>query len=247
MSYTDVKSEDWFKWPIDRVSDAGLMGGYPDGTFKPNAGVTRAELASTLARYLFRDGVFTDILPTVLSACVMVTTSTGGGSGVIIKKTSAYLYILTCRHVIDGANDILVYMSEEAKPITAKVYNQSAVPGEDLAILQLKRPEQSINPLAVATNVLKGEPVAVIGNPLLLRNSVTVGVVSGFNRGDSGEYTQIDASINPGNSGGACINEKGELVGIATAKVVDVKIEGIGYITSAQTVIKYLNRITNWV
>jgi len=250
MSYSDVKDNDWFKWAVDTVTNAGLVGGYPDGTFRPNTGITRAEFASALARYLFRDGVFTDTLPAVLPACVLITTQDSGGSGVVIKKNNQYLYILTCRHVIDGAKDILVNITGVPKPIAAKIYSQSVVPGEDLAVLQIKRPvlcsEQDVKCLTMARNAVQGEPVAIIGNPLLLRNSVTIGVVSGFNRGNNDEYTQVDAPINPGNSGGACINEKGELVGIATAKVVDVKVEGIGYITNIQTIKKFLDRIKVW-
>lgn len=74
-----------------------------------------------------------------------------------------------------------------------------------------------------------GEPVVVVGAPLGLESSVTTGVVSSTSRklpGEDNPFLQFDAPINPGNSGGPVINSRGEVVGIASAKVRDA--EGIG-------------------
>lgn len=83
--------------------------------------------------------------------------------------------------------------------------------------------------LAVAKgSVTPGQPIVVVGAPLGLESSVTTGVVSAFRKleGETNPYVQFDAPINPGNSGGPVINARGEVVGIASAKVRDA--EGIG-------------------
>ena len=83
--------------------------------------------------------------------------------------------------------------------------------------------------LAVAKEtVTPGQPIVVVGAPLGLESSVTTGVVSAFRKleGETDPYVQFDAPINPGNSGGPVINAKGEVVGIASAKVRNA--EGIG-------------------
>lgn len=79
-----------------------------------------------------------------------------------------------------------------------------------------------------ATKVRPGEHIVVVGAPLGLESSVTTGVVSAFREveGTDETYVQFDAPINPGNSGGPVINARGEVVGIATAKIRDS--EGIG-------------------
>ena len=76
--------------------------------------------------------------------------------------------------------------------------------------------------------VTPGQPIVVVGAPLGLESSVTTGVVSAFRKLEGGTetYVQFDAPINPGNSGGPVINAKGEVVGIASAKLRNA--EGIG-------------------
>lgn len=90
--------------------------------------------------------------------------------------------------------------------------------------------------LATATTAAKaGQQIVVIGAPLGLTDSVTVGVVSAVREGEggSGQRIQFDASINPGNSGGPVVNTSKQVVGIATAKAKDA--EGIGLATPIQT------------
>jgi S1-C subfamily serine protease len=234
--FKDVDPEAWYAQPIETVVRAGLMGGYPDGTFKPGQNITRAEIASILSRYLFRDGVFTDILPDVLPCVVRISHSTAIGSGVSIGGGK----ILTNAHVVKGA---------EAETMTVDTYNStcigryliaSSVPGEDLALIAIG---PALPAIKFAPDVRVGEPVAVVGSPLGIRQSVTVGVISALEQGNDKQYIQIDASINPGNSGGLVCNEKGELVGMATAKVVGVAIEGIGYVTNLDKIKYFLGRV----
>ena len=145
------------------------------------------------------------------------------GSGFIVDKEG---YILTNRHVIEGADDISVTLSNQrpgAEPYEAKLVGKDArtdvallkiVPKGDLTVLRLGDSEQTE----------PGEWVMAIGNPFGLGgNSVTVGVVSfkGRNltlgvRGTGVDMIQTDAAINPGNSGGPLLNTRGEVIGINT-------------------------------
>jgi serine protease Do len=145
------------------------------------------------------------------------------GSGFIVDREG---YILTNRHVIEGADDISVTLSNQrpgAEPYEAKLIGKDArtdvallkiVPKGDLTVLRLGDSEQTE----------PGEWVMAIGNPFGLGgNSVTVGVVSfkGRNltlgvRGTGVDMIQTDAAINPGNSGGPLLNTRGEVIGINT-------------------------------
>jgi serine protease Do len=145
------------------------------------------------------------------------------GSGFIVDKEG---YILTNRHVIEGADDISVTLSTQrpgAEPYEAKLVGKDArtdvallkiVPKGDLTVLRLGDSEQTE----------PGEWVMAIGNPFGLGgNSVTVGVVSFKGRnltlgvqGTGVDMIQTDAAINPGNSGGPLLNTRGEVIGINT-------------------------------
>lgn len=130
--------------------------------------------------------------------------------------------------VKDGQNDF-----------SGTAYIVSAVPGEDLALIVTDRllPALSLagEPAAV------GEPVAVVGTPALLTENVTVGIVSHLDRG--GGRFGLDAAINPGNSGGPIVNEKGEIVGIAVAKIVGTGYEGLGFGVKLEVVKGFLARV----
>ncbi len=140
------------------------------------------------------------------------------GSGFVIDPAG---YILTNRHVIDGADEIKVSFSNE-KIYEAKLVGKDA--RTDVALLRIEAKEQlTALPLGDSDKAEAGEWVMAIGNPFGFGNSVTVGVVS-FNgralplgtQGTSVDMIQTDAAINPGNSGGPLINSSGEVIGINT-------------------------------
>lgn len=171
------------------------------------------------------------------------------GSGVIIDEDG---YIVTSEHVISRATVIKVTLSDESK-YTATVV--SSDPLEDLAILKIDAPTPlPYVKLGTSKDLMIGETVIALGNPLGLENSVTIGVVSAKNRtityrGNDGslEYKgliQTDALINPGNSGGPLININGELIGINTAIVS--KAQGIGFAIPVDKVKKTLARLLSF-
>jgi serine protease Do/serine protease DegQ len=140
------------------------------------------------------------------------------GSGVIVDANEGY--ILTNHHVIDGADEIRVFLNDD-REFDAVVVGSD--PGTDIAVLRVENPENfTAMPLGDSNNLRVGDFVVAIGNPFGLQHTVTSGIVSakgrrGINRDGYEDFIQTDASINPGNSGGALINLKGELVGINSA------------------------------
>jgi serine protease Do len=145
------------------------------------------------------------------------------GSGFIVDKEG---YILTNRHVIEGADDISVTLSNQrpgAEPYEAKLVGKDA--RTDVALLKIvPKGELTVLRLGDSDTAEPGEWVMAIGNPFGLGgNSVTVGVVSFKGRnltlgvaGTGVDMIQTDAAINPGNSGGPLLNTRGEVIGINT-------------------------------
>ena len=148
-------------------------------------------------------------------------TRTSLGAGFVIDDQG---YILTNRHVIEGADDIDVTFPD-GKRFEAKIVGQDA--RTDVALIKIE-PKGRLAPIALGNSdqVEVGEWVMAVGNPFGLPgggNSVTVGVVSFKGRdlelgvrNTSVEMLQTDAAINPGNSGGPLLNTRGEVVGINT-------------------------------
>jgi serine protease Do len=144
-------------------------------------------------------------------------TQVGAGSGFIIDKDG---YVLTNRHVVDGAERVTVTLSDGHR-YKAKVVGQDA--RADVALLKIE-PHETLTTLKLGDSekAQVGEWVMAVGNPFGLGgNSVTVGVVSYIGRplDLSGRRTpidmiQTDAAINPGNSGGPLLNTAGEVIGI---------------------------------
>ena len=141
------------------------------------------------------------------------------GSGVVLHESG---YIVTNAHVISQASDVRVSFADgHTEP--AEILE---VDGDhDLAILKIKtnRPLTSLK-LGRSGDIMVGETVVAIGNPLGLQHTVTAGIVSALGRdlifSNDVAYRgliQTDASINPGNSGGPLLNTNGELIGINTA------------------------------
>jgi serine protease Do len=139
------------------------------------------------------------------------------GSGFVIHSDG---YILTNRHVIQGADEIEVSFAD-GKDYEAKVVGQDA--RTDVALIKIE-PEGPLTALTLGDSdtTEPGEWVMAIGNPFSLGNSVSVGVVSfkgrdlQLQRGTSIDMIQTDAAINPGNSGGPLLNTRGEVIGINT-------------------------------
>jgi serine protease DegQ len=140
----------------------------------------------------------------------------GLGSGVIVSPEG---YILTNFHVIEGAQEIEVTLSDSRKA-TAKLIG--ADPDTDLAILRIQLDRLPVIALGNSDSLQVGDRVLAIGNPFGVGQTVTSGIVSALGRNQLGintfeNFIQTDAAINPGNSGGALVDVQGNLLGINTA------------------------------
>ena len=143
------------------------------------------------------------------------------GSGFVVHEDG---YIVTNNHVIDRAREINVEMGDGRKYSAELI---STDPEADLAILKIKAgpgaPGLPYLELGDSSDLMIGEPVIAVGNPLGYSHSVSTGIVSAIHR-DIADPTvkltdliQTDAAINPGNSGGPLLNAYGQVIGINTA------------------------------
>ena len=138
----------------------------------------------------------------------------GVGSGVIV---SADGYVVTNHHVVDGALEIKVELTDN-RTFTAKLVGSD--PPSDLAVLKIDARNLPTLSMGDSDKVRVGDFVLAVGNPLGIGQTVTSGIVSakgratGLSDGSFEDFLQTDAAINRGNSGGALVNTSGELIGV---------------------------------
>lgn len=161
---------------------------------------------------------FGDALPRVPGGNVRKKVQNSLGSGVIVDGSGV---IITNNHVIEGAEEIIVVLSDK-RELQAKIVGTD--PRTDLAVLRVETKDEPLPYLGFADSdsLEVGDLVMAIGNPFGVGQTVTSGIVSGLARTDVGvsdvnTFIQTDAAINPGNSGGALIDMNGALVGVNTA------------------------------
>ena len=163
----------------------------------------------------------------------------GIGSGVIISPDG---YIVTNNHVVDGAVDLRVTMSDR-RVLPAKLVGTD--PLTDLAVIKIDGKNLPNVPWGDATVLRPGQTVLAFGNPFGFRFTVTRGIVSALNRPNPsptdsrkpGQFIQTDAAINPGNSGGPLVNARGEVVGINTFLISQSgTFSGMGFAIPTQIV-----------
>lgn len=144
----------------------------------------------------------------------------GLGSGVIVTPDG---YILTNNHVVAGADQLTVALSDDRK-FTAKVIGTDEK--TDVAVIKIDAQDLPSVTLADSDKLRVGDVVFAVGNPLDVGETVTMGIVSAKGRNQLGlldevrgyeDFIQTDAAINLGNSGGALVDAKGRLVGINSA------------------------------
>jgi serine protease Do len=162
------------------------------------------------------------------------------GSGVIVTSDGT---ILTNNHVIDGATDIKVDLSDK-REFQAKLIGTDAK--TDIAVLKIDATNLPTLAIGDSSKLRVGDVIFAIGEPYGLGGTATMGIVSATGRGNLGienyeDFIQTDAAINPGNSGGAMIDLHGDLIGVNTAILAEGGggNQGIGFaipINMARTV-----------
>jgi len=161
----------------------------------------------------------------------------GAGSGVIIDAGEGY--IVTNHHVVSGAANITVQLSD-GRALEAEMVGSDA--NTDIALLQVRAEGLVDIDLAETDSVRVGDFVVAIGNPFGIGQTVTSGIVSalgrtGINSANFEDFIQTDAAINVGNSGGALVDMEGKLIGINTAIISgDGGNNGIGFAVPADMV-----------
>lgn len=163
-----------------------------------------------------------------------LTTNAISGSGFILSEDG---YILTNYHVVEVANaqnleiKVMLYSGEE---YTAKIVGIE--PENDVALIKIDAKGLSPVVLGSLEDIYVGNPIYVIGNPLgELSWTLTDGIVSAFDREIRADTVttinmfQISAPINKGNSGGPVFNDRGQVIGIASAKYTSSGVEGLGF------------------
>ena len=176
-------------------------------------------------------------------------TQKGAGSGWIIDEDGL---IVTNNHVVEGATTITVTLADGTTlPVDmSRVFTDSL---SDLAVLEINATNLSPADIGDSSHEVRvGDWVVAIGNPLGLGISAKEGIVSRLEVSitvSSGQtlYDLIEtsAAINPGNSGGPLVNMTGEVIGITSAKIAMVGVEGMGYALSTNMAIPIINELIN--
>ncbi|WP_173056314.1 S1C family serine protease [Phytohabitans houttuyneae] len=188
------------------------------------------QLGEQAGRVFDPQAVAAAVLPSVFRITAGTLTGTAFAIG---SPSSGSSRLLTAYHVVrevwgSGSNRVELERDGETYSATVTDVDQA----NDVAVLSAPF---ELAGLATATEPVKsGQQIVVIGAPLGLTDSVTVGVVSALRKGEggAGDLIQFDASINPGNSGGPVVNTAKQVVGIASLKAKDS--EGIGLATPIQ-------------
>lgn len=171
---------------------------------------------------------------------VHIETDITSGSGFIVDSDGL---IMTNNHVIVDAAEITVYL-DDGSSFEATLINRTPI--GDLAIIQIEATDLPILQLGDVGQLELGQQVVVIGYPL---DAETVNITSGFvssvefDDGTGITWVKTDSAVNPGNSGGPLLNLHGQVIGVVSAKLVGVAVEGVGYAISANTVKGYLPQL----
>ena len=136
----------------------------------------------------------------------------GLGSGFIVSADGT---ILTNAHVVDGAEEVIVKLTDK-REFKAKVLGLDTA--SDVAVLKIDAKDLPAVKIGTAANTRVGEWVLAIGSPFGFESSASAGIVSAFSRslpdGSYVPFIQTDVAVNPGNSGGPLFNMAGEVIGI---------------------------------
>ncbi|HET8586530.1 MAG TPA: trypsin-like peptidase domain-containing protein [Candidatus Limnocylindria bacterium] len=227
------------------LSAAAVTNMMDGGSASPTASNGAGTGSTVVSQHLDESSAVIMAVEKVMPAVVTIASQTsngpfgsasGVGSGFIYNASG---WILTNRHVVDGADRLTVQLND-TRVFDAEVKGVDTL--TDLAIVKIDARGLPVAPLGSSDSLLLGQLAIAIGNPLgNFENTVTTGVVSGLGRQiRAGDVTQTsseqlnnliqtDAAINPGNSGGPLINSAGQVIGINTAVATADRAQGIGF------------------
>ena len=192
--------------------------------------------------YLNQTGLmpWPEIYDQIKHSIVLMQTELGLGSGFVYDLEG---HVITNYHVIEDATTIQVTFLDGNITEASRVGED---PYSDLAVIKVNPEVTTLYPVVLGNSsaLTVGEPVAAIGNPFGLSDTITAGIVSALGREleAPGGYLiidiiQVDAAINPGNSGGPLVNFKGQVVGVNTAIISGSgTFAGVGFVIPSDTV-----------
>lgn len=209
-----------FKPPHEEIQYTAAPASYSEAIMRASPAVVSIHSSKLVSREmhpLMRDPFFRQFFGDPKSGQQpQQETQSGIGSGVIVTTDG---YILTNNHVISGADEIEIKLSD-GRTTEAKVVGRDLE--TDLAILKVDIKKLPTIALGRSESAKVGDVVFAIGNPFNVGVTVTQGIISATHRSQLGintfeNFIQTDAAINPGNSGGALIDASGNLIGINNA------------------------------
>jgi S1-C subfamily serine protease len=165
--------------------------------------------------------------------------ATGSGTGFVVSSDG---YLVTCAHLVQGASKVEVQIGKDK--YVGKVIATVGV--DDLAIVKIEAKDLPALSIADSSSVQLGEEIRAIGFPLtdVLGEGLkaTRGTIAGIIQKQNGTRFQIDAAINPGNSGGPVVNQRGEIIGVASSKLVGLQISRLGFCIPSERVSALLKK-----
>ena len=178
-----------------------------------------------------------EMLAQLVKGVVTVKTKDGHGSGFLIAQDG---YIITNAHVVGEESTVTVKFNQ-GFTLEGRVVKVNR--DFDLALIKTPGEDMSAMALGDDSQLLIGEELFAIGTPLdeQLGQSVTRGIMSGRREFQGRSFLQTDVSINPGNSGGPLVDENGKVVGVATLKIAEEGVQGIGFAVPVSSMLEMLN------
>lgn len=256
--FHDVPAEAWYARAVEVAAALGLIAGYPDGTFRPEEPVTRAQLAAIASRLANNDLVLRRwaslrLRSQVAPAVVHIEAGGAVGAGVIVHPAG---FVVTCHHVVAGAPRLDCrfpgWEGHETDWPDLKLVAEA--PEVDLALCRISWPamakSQGFPWMRLATSPAEpGEPVVMLGSPVGISGWESHGLVA--RREIVAHIYQLpqkvvcmSGPVNPGNSGGALVRASdGTLLGIVNAKLVHEAIECMAFAVPAPEVAGLLDRV----
>jgi len=191
-------------------------------------GVERAAASGTISHVAATAKPSVVGILTTMKAVRSTDRGRAAGTGWVFKDG----LIITNAHVVHQAAEVrILYDDRTVETVTPdKIFADET---SDIAIIKVTKKGLTPLPHGKTDEAMVGQTVIAVGNPLGFRlgNSVTAGILSGTGRalGSGYPFLQTDAPINPGNSGGPLFNLKGEVIGVNSAKMADIGVEGLGF------------------
>lgn len=198
--------------------------------------------------------IYNKILPSSVGILVYDKSKTlaSEGTGVLFSESTdaKYTYIVTCAHVINASNRIIMVQLYDDSKYEAEVVGFDV--RTDIGVLRIEKTGLTLAEVGDSSKISVGDYIYAIGNPggVEFANSFTDGIVSALDRpvnssetGYTTECIQHTAAINPGNSGGALVNSFGQVIGINSMKIVDDEYEGMGFAVPSSVFVEVVNEI----